>query len=91
MSKCPDCKRKKCVWIKLKSNPEKLKTEELEKVIDHNNSYINMIFNGASSAASEERMINQLTPYADELEKRRSKIQIVFITNEKPKKASKKK
>jgi hypothetical protein len=72
--KCPVCKRAKCQWVGLKSNPTKVKTEELKKIIDHNLSYIDMVFtNNQGSANAEERMINSLAPYAEELEKRKVK------------------
>lgn len=69
--KCPICKYAKCRWIDLKPNPEKLSTEELEKVVKHNTSYIEMVYRGnQGSAHSEERAYMRLSPYTDELERR---------------------
>lgn len=69
--KCPVCKRSKCKWVELKSNPEKLSTEEINRVVDHNISYIEMIFSGnQGSAHAEERMYLALEPYTSELERR---------------------
>jgi hypothetical protein len=74
MSKCPVCKRSKCIWIELKLNPEMDTTESLTKIVDHNLSYIEMIYKDhQGSASAEERMINRLTPYTDEIEKRKVK------------------
>lgn len=73
MSKCPICKRAKCVWVELKPDPSKVPTEKIKQVMDHNDSYIEMIFKDGGSAAAEERMIHRLQPYAEELEKRQSK------------------
>jgi len=71
-SKCPVCKRVKCIWLELKPKPEELTTEEMEKVVSHNIDYIGMIYSGhKGSASGEERMYSRLEAYADELEKRR--------------------
>lgn len=69
--KCPVCKFSKCRWIGLKAAPEKLSDEELDKIIVHNISFIEMTYRGhQGSALSEERMYNSLAPYTDEQEKR---------------------
>lgn len=73
-NRCPVCKRAKCKWIDLKPNPSKLSTEELNRVVNHNISYIEMVYqsnNGSNgSAYDEERAYGRLCPYTDELEKR---------------------
>lgn len=70
---CPVCKRKTCIWIQLKNNPEKLPTEELKRVVDHNIGYIEMVFrDGQGGASNEERMYNNLSPYTNEIERRQS-------------------
>jgi hypothetical protein len=72
--KCPVCRRAKCVWVELKSNPEKQSLEHLEKVVNHNLSYIDMIFSGhGGSAHAEERMFTRLAPYTDEIESRKKR------------------
>jgi hypothetical protein len=69
---CPVCKRKACVWIELKKHPEKLSTEKLKQVVNHNLDYIDMLGRQNSiSADAEERMYHNLSPYTDELEKRK--------------------
>lgn len=71
MSACPICKRKKCIWIELKKDPTRLTTEELNRVVDHNTDYIEMLFKGnQGSSYTEERLYTQLEPYTDELERR---------------------
>jgi hypothetical protein len=72
MSRCPICKFAKCRWIDLKSDPKKLTTEELNRVVDHNVSYIEMVYrdNNNGSAYAEERAYTRLHPYVEELEKR---------------------
>lgn len=72
--KCPVCKFAKCRWIELKPNPEKLPSQDLECVVSHNISFINMTFSGnQGSANAEERMYARLQPYTEELEKRGKK------------------
>lgn len=72
--KCQKCKRAKCIWIELKKDPKKIDTEELESVINHNLSYIEMIFSGhQGSAYAEERMYDALSPYTEEIERREKK------------------
>lgn len=74
MNKCPVCKRAKCKWVELKSDPSKLSTEELKRVVVHNQDYIEMLFRGnGGSAYAEEKMINSLSPYTDELEERKER------------------
>lgn len=74
MSKCLVCKFAKCRWIELKELPAKLPVEEMERVVDHNISFIDMTFSGSNeSAYAEERMYARLTPYTDELEARKTK------------------
>jgi hypothetical protein len=69
-SKCPFCKRAKCVWVDIK-DPKKATTERLEELISHNISYINMVFAGnQGSSGSEERMYDNLDPYQQELDRR---------------------
>lgn len=73
-NRCPVCKRAKCKWIELK-DPKKVKTiEELEQVVDHNLSVIEMLFrdNTNGSAHAEERMYAKLNPYTEEIERRKS-------------------
>lgn len=76
MSKCPICKYTKCRWVDLDDDPKKLTTQQLDQVVNHNIGVIDMLCrnnNGSNgSAYAEERMYNRLTPYADELEARRS-------------------
>lgn len=46
--------------------------ERLEEIINHNLSYINMVFGGhQGSVYAEERMYDQLSPYQIELDKRK--------------------
>lgn len=72
MSKCPDCKRAKCVWIPLK-DPAKVSLERLEAVETHNINYIEMIFKDhQGSASAEERMYAELNPYSDEIKRRKT-------------------
>lgn len=72
--KCPICKFAKCRWIELKPDVERLPVEELNRIIDHNVAYIEMIYKGhQGSADAEERAYNRLAPYADELEKRKAR------------------
>ena len=69
---CPTCRRKRCVWIGLKEDPVKVPTSEIERVISHNLSWIEMEFaynNG--SALAEERAYDALQSYAEELERRK--------------------
>jgi hypothetical protein len=71
MSKCPVCKFAKCRWITLKSDPKKLSDEELDQIVEHNLSWIEMTYSGnQGSAHAEERMYDLLTPYTDEQERR---------------------
>ncbi len=74
-NKCPVCKYAKCRWVELNSNPKFISTERLNEVVDHNLSYIEMVYspnNGSNgSAYAEERAIGRLAPYTDELEIRR--------------------
>lgn len=74
-SKCPVCKYAKCRWIELKPNPMELSTEELERVVNHNISVIEMTYrdnNGSNgSAYAEERAYGRLAPYTDEIERRK--------------------
>lgn len=68
---CPVCKYAKCRWIPLNPKPERIKTDRLETVIQHNIDYIDYICrDGNVSAASEERMYQDLNSYVIELEKR---------------------
>lgn len=90
-SKCPTCKRAKCKWVDLKPNPEKLTSAELERIVAHNMSYIEMVFAGhQGSAFAEERMYNQLNPYCDELEKRKTKPATAVAKTKEPKMAKEK-
>jgi hypothetical protein len=70
--KCPVCKYAKCRWIDLEDDPSKVSTEKLERVLNHNNAVVEMIFRDEGSAYGEERMYARLGPYAEELERRRA-------------------
>lgn len=67
--KCPICHRARCIWVEVK-DLEKAKTERLKKVMNHNHSYIEMIFRDGGSASSEERAYARLSPYQLEIERR---------------------
>ncbi len=72
MSKCPVCKFAKCRWVDLKDDPTKVSNDELERVINHNLSFIEMTFSGhGGSSHAEERMFDKLNPYTDEQERRK--------------------
>lgn len=71
MNKCHVCKRAKCKWVDVKISSA-VTIERLEEIINHNLSYINMVFGGhQGSVYAEERMYDQLSPYQIELEKRK--------------------
>lgn len=72
--KCHLCKRAKCIWLDIK-NVKKATNQQLEDLLIHNLSYIDMVFQGhQGSAHAEERMHNKLEPYQVELDKRKSLI-----------------
>ena len=71
---CPTCRRKRCIWIALKEDPEKLESVYLKTIIQHNIGFIDMICrDGSVSAITEERYYDRLLPYSEELEKRGEK------------------
>lgn len=71
--RCPVCKFAKCRWIELKK-PENVSLERLEQVVSHNLSYIDMIYSGhQGSAAGEERLLEALLPYTDEIDRRKAR------------------
>lgn len=71
--KCTICWRARCIWVPLKPNPGRMKTERLQKVLRHNGGYIDMLARqGNLSENGESRMLESLGPYEKELEKRKN-------------------
>ena len=64
---------RKIKWIQLEVDPTKVSTEKLEKVINHNNTWIEMQvrLDHNLSEHTESRWYDSLNPYAIELERRK--------------------